>query len=154
MNKNMIIKSVKEISEPLAEELGYELVDVEFPKEGSSYFLRIYLDKVGGINLDDCQKMSHLIGDKLDEIDLIKMAYFLEISSPGLDRPLKTDKDLKRNIGKEIEIKLYEQINGKKSIEGMLEGFNDSTVHLKMGNDEIVNIPKTAIAVIKLVVKF
>ncbi|OZV12939.1 hypothetical protein CIW83_06935 [Tissierella sp. P1] len=108
MNRKGIISIVKEICEQLADELGYELVDVEFLKEGSNYFLRVYLDKPGGINLDDCQKVSQLLSDKLDEKDPITTPYYLEVSSPGLDRPLKNDKDLKRNLGKEIEIKLYE----------------------------------------------
>ncbi|HAE92431.1 MAG TPA: ribosome maturation factor RimP, partial [Tissierella sp.] len=88
MNKKGIIGVVKEIAEELVEELKYELVDVEFVKEGSNHFLRVYLDKPGGINLDDCQRTSQLLSDKLDEKDPITVPYHLEVSSPGLDRPL------------------------------------------------------------------
>ncbi|CAK7043340.1 ribosome maturation factor RimP [Tissierella carlieri] len=154
MNRKGIISIVKEICEQLADELGYELVDVEFLKEGSNYFLRVYLDKPGGINLDDCQKVSQLLSDKLDEKDPITTPYYLEVSSPGLDRPLKNDKDLKRNLGKEIEIKLYEPLKGKKIIEGILEDYEEKTIVIRTEINEIVTIPKEGIALIKLAVKF
>lgn len=154
MNRKGIVTIVKEICDPLVEELGYELVDVEFLKEGSSYFLRVYLDKQGGINLDDCQKMSQLLSDKLDEKDPINVPYYLEVSSPGLDRPLKTDKDLKRNIGKEIEIKLYEPLKGKKIIEGILEAYEEKIIVIRIESNETIEIPRELIALIKLAVKF
>jgi ribosome maturation factor RimP len=154
LNRKGIISIVKEICEQLADELGYELVDVEFLKEGSNYFLRVYLDKPGGINLDDCQKVSQLLSDKLDEKDPITTPYYLEVSSPGLDRPLKNDKDLKRNLGKEIEIKLYEPLKGKKIIEGILEDYEEKTIVIRTEINEIVTIPKEGIALIKLAVKF
>lgn len=154
MNRKSIVEIIRQIGEQLAQELEYELVDVEFLKEGSSHFLRVYLDKPGGINLDDCQRMSQLLSDKLDEKDPINVPYYLEVSSPGLDRPLKTDKDLKRNLGKEIEIKLYEPMNGKKIIEGILESYNEKEIVIKTEINEIVEIPKEAVALIKLAVKF
>lgn len=154
MNRKSIVGIIRQIGEQLAQELEYELVDVEFLKEGSSHFLRVYLDKQGGINLDDCQRMSQLLSDKLDEKDPINVPYYLEVSSPGLDRPLKTDKDLKRNLGKEIEIKLYEPMNGKKIIEGILESYDEKEIVIKTEVNEIVEIPKEAVALIKLAVKF
>lgn len=154
LNKKNIINTVNNIAEPIANELGYEIVDIEFVKEGNRHFLRIYIDKPEGVNLDDCQKMSQLVGDKLDEIDPIKVPYYLEISSPGLDRPLKTNKDLLRNKGKEIEIKLYEQIDGKKILEGVLENFTDDEIMLKVEEDKIINIKRNKIALIKLAIKF
>lgn len=154
MNKKGILGVIKEICEPLAEELGYELVDIEFVKEGASHFLRIYLDKPGGINLDDCQKMSQLVSERLDEQDPIKVAYYLEVSSPGLDRPLKTDKDLKRNLGKDVEIKLYEALDGKKVIEGTLDNYNEGLIILKTETNTTIEIPRELVAVIKLAVKF
>ncbi|MDR7856230.1 ribosome maturation factor RimP [Tissierella sp.] len=154
MNKKQIIEAIKKISEPIVEELGYELVDIEFLKEGSSYFLRVYLDKPGGITLDDCQLMSQTLSDKLDEKDPISVAYYLEVSSPGLDRPLKIDKDLRRNIGKEVEIKLYESLDGKKILEGILESYNEDDILIKTEYDEAMNISRKSIAVIKLAVKF
>lgn len=154
MNKKGVTGIVRKISESLAVEMGYELVDVEFIKEGSSHFLRVYLDKPGGINLDDCQKMSQLLSDKLDEEDPISIPYYLEVSSPGLDRPLKTDNDLKRNLGKEIEIKLYEALGDRKIIEGVLEDYKDEEIIIKTETGKNMNIPREIIALIKLVVKF
>lgn len=154
LNRKNIINTVISIAEPISEELGYDLVDVEFVKEGNRYFLRIYIDKVGGVDLDDCQKMSQLIGNKLDELDPIKVSYYLEVSSPGLDRPLKTDKDLKRNLGKEIEVKLFEPVNDKKIIEGVLENFTDEEITLKINENELLNIKRSKIALIKLAIKF
>jgi len=154
LNKKGVTGIVRKISESLAVEMGYELVDVEFIKEGSSHFLRVYLDKPGGINLDDCQKMSQLLSDKLDEEDPISIPYYLEVSSPGLDRPLKTDNDLKRNLGKEIEIKLYEALGDRKIIEGVLEDYKDEEIIIKTETGKNMNIPREIIALIKLVVKF
>lgn len=154
MNKKGVIEIVKRICNPLAEELGYELVDVEFLKESSSYFLRVYLDKPGGINLDDCQKVSQLLSEKLDEKDPISVAYYLEVSSPGLDRPLKNDNDLKRNLGKEVDIKLYEALESKKTIEGYLENYDDKEIIIKTELGKFINIPREIIALIKLAVKF
>jgi len=91
-------------------------VDLEFVKEDGDCFLRFFIGKAGGITIDDCQRTSEIIGDRLDELDLIENSYYLEVSSPGLDRPLKTDKDLKRNIGMNIELSLYKNIDGKKAI--------------------------------------
>lgn len=154
MNKKGVIEIVKRICNPLAEELGYELVDVEFLKESSSYFLRVYLDKPGGINLDDCQKVSQLLSEKLDEKDPISVAYYLEVSSPGLDRPLKNDNDFKRNLGKEVDIKLYEALESKKTIEGYLENYDDKEIIIKTELGKFINIPREIIALIKLAVKF
>lgn len=154
MSRKGVINTVKNISESLAEELGYELVDVEFLKEGSNYFLRVYIHKPDGINLDDCQMMSQLLSSRLDEEDPISVPYYLEVSSPGLDRPLKTDKDLKRNLGKEIEVRLYEAINDKKIIEGILENYDEKKLKLLLGNDKSINIPREKVALVKLVVKF
>lgn len=154
MNRKGIIESVKKICNPLAEELGYELVDVEFLKEGSSYFLKVYLDKPGGINLDDCQKLSHLLSEELDKNDPISVAYYLEVSSPGLDRPLKNDKDLKRNLEKEVDIKLYEALDGKKTIEGYLKSYDNNEIIIKTEVGNLISIPREIIALIKLAVKF
>lgn len=154
MSKKGAIATIESICNPLAEGLGYELVDVEFIKEDSAHFLRIYLDKPGGINLDDCQKMSELLSENLDEEDPITIPYYLEVSSPGLDRPLKTDKDLKRNIGKELEIKLYKSLEGKKTIEGDLEDYNDIEIIIRTEANKIISVPREIVSIIKLAVKF
>ena len=89
LSRKNLLTTIRNIAEPIAEELGYDLVDLEFVKEGKNHFLRIFIDKPGGVNLDDCQKMSQLVDSKLDEEDPIDVSYYLEVSSPGLDRPLK-----------------------------------------------------------------
>lgn len=154
MSKRGLVGTVKSIAEPLAEELKFELVDVEFKKEGPNYFLRVFLDKPGGIGLDDCQKMSEILSEALDHKDPITVPYYLEVSSPGLDRPLKTDKDLKRNLGKDLDIKLYEAIDGKKIIQGTLIEFNEEEIKIQTLNENFIKIPRKIIVVAKLAVKF
>lgn len=154
MNNKEIVKIVNKIVEQSLEDKEFELVDVEFVKEGPNNFLRIYIDKPGGITIDDCQIVSELINNKLDEIDPIEQSYFLEVSSPGLDRPLKTDKDLKRNLGKDVELKFYQSVKGKKKLVGELISFNEETI--KILDDEIgeIDILRTNIAKINLAIKF
>lgn len=154
MNKKNLIGFLRKIIEPIAEELGYELVDVEFTKENSNNYLRVYIHKPGGVNLDDCQNMSQLLSDELDKSDPISLPYYLEVSSPGLDRPLKNDKDLKRNLNKEVEVRLYEALDGKKIIEGILEDFDDKTINILTESNTITELPRNIIALIKLVIKF
>ncbi len=154
MNRKKILEETREISEELGERLGYELVDLDFVKEGSQYFLRVYIHKDGGVGLDDCQKMSQALSESLDELDPISIPYYLEVSSPGLDRPLKTDKDFKRNIGNEIEVKLYEAIDGKKLYTGILNSYDEDYIFLDLNNENLIKILKNKVALIKLVLKF
>ena len=154
MSGKNVIKVIKKHCEPIIEELGYDLVDLEYLKENGSYFLRFYIGKPEGITIDDCQKISEIIGEKLDEIDPIEESYFLEVSSPGLDRPLKTDKDLKRNIGKNVEISLYKSIDGKKKYTGELLGFTDDHIKIKGDKSEYKEIERDAISNIKLAIDF
>lgn len=153
INKKGMLNIVSKISNTIAERLEYELVDLEYKKEMGSNFLRIYIDKPGGVTLDDCQKMSKELSDKLDEKDPIEEEYYLEVSSPGLDRPLKTDKDLKRNFGKDVELKLYRFFNDKKSYEGELKNYSKEAVFIEQ-KDEIIEIPREYISIIKLCIKF
>ena len=154
LKRKTIETAIETYALPIADDLGYDLVDIEFLKENSQYFLRVYIDKIGGVGLDDCQKMSQLLSDILDKEDPISVSYYLEVSSPGLDRPLKTDKDLKRNLNKEVEVKLYENIGGKKKIEGVLESFNEEYISLRTSNGALEDILRSKISLIKLVVKF
>lgn len=156
MNKKSIVGSVKSIVEKILkeQEQKYELVDVEFSVEGSSYFLKIFLDKQGGITIDDCQNISKSINDELDKIDPIGVPYYLEVSSPGLDRPLKNDNDLKRSLGKDIEIKLYEIFEGSKLIQGTLINFDENQIVISLKDENKVNISRKNIALIRLEVKF
>lgn len=154
MSRRGVVDSVKAICQPITDELGYELVDVEFKKEGQNHFLRVYIHKPGGVTLDDCQTMSQLLSSKLDEEDPISVFYYLEVSSPGLDRPLKTDSDLNRNLGKEIELRLYEAMEGKKTFEGILTEFTEEEIRIQISDNETINIPRQIVALIRLAVKF
>lgn len=106
--------------QPLMERFGLELVDVEYVKEGSDYFLRAYIDKEGGVTIDDCEAVSRPLSDMLDEEDFIPDAYILEVSSPGLGRQLKKEKDFIRSIGKEVDVKLYKAVEKRKEFSGIL----------------------------------
>ncbi|MEW8973475.1 MAG: ribosome maturation factor RimP [Tissierellaceae bacterium] len=154
LSRQEIIKIVREISDVVADELGYELVDVEYVKEHGDYYLRIYIYRDEGIGLDDCQKMSQIISERLDDKDPIPDAYYLEVSSPGLDRPLKTDRDLERNLNKNIEIKLYKAIDNKKLYEGELQGYNEKEIRILDYNDKEIVIPREAISLVRLAIKF
>ncbi|NLX61747.1 MAG: ribosome maturation factor RimP [Tissierellia bacterium] len=153
MSRNLVNK-IKEHCEPIIEELGYELVDIEYVKENNENFLRFYIWKAEGITIDDCQKVSEIIGDKLDELDPIKESYYLEVSSPGLDRPLKTDKDLKRNLGKDIEVSLYKNLDGKKKYNGELVDFTEDYIKIRTDDAEEKKIERDIISNIKLWLKF
>ena len=131
----------------------YELVDVEYVKEGSLKFLRIYIDKGGEMSLDDCQILSRITSEKLDEVDPIEENYMLEISSPGLDRHLKKEKDFTREKGKEVELKLFKAIEGVKEFEGTLLGLNENNEIEVEVNDQIMKFPKKEVAVIRLAIK-
>ena len=154
MNKKSIIKMVEEISNPVLRENNIELVDIEFVKENSNYFLRIYIDKSSGITVDDCQKVSEYIGKKLDEVDPINVSYYLEVSSPGLDRPLKRERDLERSLGKDVDVSLYKALQGKKKFSGELESFNEDIIKITDNDIGEMEIPRNNISKIKLAIKF
>ena len=118
-------KRTEELLMPLMEENSFELVDVEYVKEAGTWYLRAYIDKEGGINIDDCELISRALSDKLDELDFIEEAYILEVSSPGLGRPLKKDKDLKRSLGEEVEVRTYRAIEKQKEFTGVLKDFDE-----------------------------
>ncbi len=147
------IRLIKEECEPLVESLGYDLVDVEYKKESGSNFLRFFVGKRGGVTIDDCQKVSELVGEKLDELDPISDSYYLEVSSPGLDRPLKTDKDLKRNLGYDVEIGLYKPMDGKKKHIGNLKEFDEETLTLDSNGTELV-FNRSDISIVKIYLDF
>ncbi len=154
MTRKNLINLIYKKSDSIAIDLGFELVDVEYKKEFGSNFLRIYIDKPGGIHLEDCQVFSEKISQYLDTEDPISETYYLEVSSPGLDRPLKTDKDLKRNIGKEIEINLYKAIDNKKKYDGELLDFNESEIIISDNGNNKLFIKREFISLIKLKVNF
>ena len=154
MGKTTIRGIVEELVNPILLRENFELVDIEYTKEGPHRYLRVFLDKVGGITLDDCQKVSEILSDKLDEIDPIKENYFLEVSSPGLDRPLKNDRDLKRHIGELVEVRLYQAIDKQKDFEGELIEFDKDTIVLKGEGDDKVKLPRKKVAIVRLAIKF
>ena len=129
--------------------LGYELYDVEYVKEGKDYFLRIYIDSEKGIDLDDCEKVSNNITDILDKEDYIKEQYFLEVSSPGVERILRKEKHLKDNIDNEIQIKLFKPLNGQKQYRGILKDFNND--YITILNIHEITIDRKNISQIKTV---
>lgn len=149
---------------PLMEEYHFELVDVEYVKEAGNWYLRAYIDKEGGITLDDCELVNRAWSDIMDEQDFIPDAYILEVSSPGLGRQLKKDKDFKRSIDEEVDVKFYKAVkipnprNGKemsvKQITGILKGFDENTITLEtdFSNEYIVN--RKDISTVKLTIDF
>ena len=119
-----IEERVETLIRPSIEKIGYDLYDVEYAKEGKNYFLRVFIDKTEGIDLEDCEKVNNEINELLDKADYIKEQYFLEVSSPGIERVLKKDRHLEQNIGKEIHVKLFKKDeNSKKEYQGILQNF-------------------------------
>ena len=139
---------------PIMERTGFELVDVEYVKEGSNYYLRAYIDKEGGITIDDCEAVSRELSDLLDVEDFIPEAYFLEVSSPGLGRQLKKEKDFARSIGEDVEVKLYKPLNKQKEFEGELVSYDEENIVLGISEEETLTIPRESIAMIKLAIHF
>ena len=141
---------IEKLVETKITNLGYELYDVQYVKEGKDYFLRIFIDKPKGISLEDCEKVNNEITDLLDTADYIKQQYFLEVSSPGIERILRKEKHLNDNIGETIEIKLFKPINKKKEIIGVLKQFDENTI-VVLTNDEQIEISRRDISQIKKV---
>lgn len=135
-----------DIVEPTVTALGYELYEVEYQKEFDNWVLTLYIDHPDGVSLDDCELVSNAVDPVLDAADPIEQAYYLSVSSLSIDRPLKTDKDFKRNIGKVMDVKLYAPLNGKKEFSGTLTAFDEETytIELKSGS-ETIERKKTAL---------
>lgn len=140
----------EKLLQPIIEEGQYELVDVEFVKEAGNWYLRVYADKEGGITVDDCEIISRALSDLLDEQDYIEESYILEVSSPGLGRPLKKEKDFIRSRGEEVEVHLYKAVNKQKMFEGILTDFDADTVTIETEDGEAKTFAKADIALIRL----
>ncbi|MED3624226.1 ribosome maturation factor RimP [Neobacillus thermocopriae] len=152
-----ITEVVEELAAPIIQELGLELVDIEYVKEGKSWFLRVYIDKDDGVDIEDCGSVSERLSEKLDETDPIPHNYFLEVSSPGAERPLKKTKDFEKAIGKNVFIKTYEPIDGEKSFEGTLLEFDGQTVKIEVKiktRKKVIEIPYEKVANARLAVTF
>ena len=139
---------------PLLEKYKFELVDVEYVREAGLGYLRAYIDKEGGITVDDCEVVSRELGDWLDKEDFIADSYILEVSSPGLGRPLKKEKDFARSLGKAVEVRLYRPINRQKEFTGALKAYDADTVTLSMEDESELVLEKSDIALIRLAFDF
>ncbi len=139
---------------PVMEENHFELVDVEYVKEAGTWYLRAYIDKEGGFTVDDCEMVSRRLGDWLDKEDFIDESYILEVSSPGLGRPLKKEKDFKRSMGEQVEIKLYRAVDRQKDFTGALAAYDENTVTIRYEDGSESTFDRKDIALIRLAFDF
>ena len=155
MSKREMYESrTEELLMPILQENQFELVDVEYVKEGGNWYLRAYIDKEGGITVNDCELVSRAMNDLLDEADFIEDSYIFEVSSPGLGRPLKKEKDYMRSMGKELEIRTYRAINRQKEFYGILTAYDEKTVTIETAEDTELVFAKSDIALIRLAFDF
>jgi len=152
-----VTEVVTELAQPIIEQLGLELVDVEYVKEGKDWFLRVFIDNESGIDLEQCAAVSERLSEILDEKDPIENLYFLDVSSPGAERPLKKEQDFLKAIGKQVNIKTYEPIQDEKKFEGKLISYNAEEVQLELTiktRKKMITIPTQKIASARLAVTF
>ncbi|MEG0711132.1 MAG: ribosome maturation factor RimP, partial [Niameybacter sp.] len=152
--KKQIVDEVTTYLEPILADFNYELVDVEFVKEGPSYYLRIYIDKEGGVNIEDCRLTSRAIEAILDEKNTIEPAYMLEVSSPGLDRIIKKAEDFERFKEEVVDVKLYTPINKQKSLQGELINKTEETLTICDEDGETIEIPMKNVVSVRLAILF
>lgn len=139
---------------PIIQSNKFELVDVEYVKEGGTWYLRAYIDKPGGITVDDCENVSRTFSDVLDEKDYIEDSYIFEVSSPGLGRPLKKEKDFQRSLGEDVELRTFRAIEKQKEFAGTLHAFDKGTVTLSYGDGTLQTFERSDIALIRLALDF
>ncbi len=162
MPKERVTDIVERLARPIAEAAGVELVDVEYKKEGSNWYLRVFIDKPDGVDIEDCSRVSEQLSERLDEVDPIPTSYFLEVSSPGAERPLKKPADFERAVGQYVHVALYEpladgNLKGSKAIEGVLTAFDGTSVELKVNHKGVaktVAIPLEKVAAARLAIQF
>lgn len=140
MKNDALVTQIYEMVKPISDELNYEIYHIEYVKENGEYYLRIYIEKEGSITLSDCEALSRRVSDLMDEKDPIPEAYFLEVSSPGLNRTLFTETHYKRFVGREVMVKLTKAVEGKKSIKGILKEVNEENIIVEA--DTLISIPK------------
>ena len=153
MKKNLEA-TIEEIVTKITDEHGFEMVDVEYVKEAGEYYLRVYIDKEEGISLNECELVSRELSPILDEKDPIKENYFLEVSSPGLDRALKKDRDFFRYQGRDVDLKLYKPLNGCKQFEGELVGLTEDNNIKIIANGKEMEFNRKDVAIVRLAIKF
>ncbi|HIF4987956.1 TPA: ribosome maturation factor RimP, partial [Clostridioides difficile] len=146
--------TIEEIVTKITDEHGFEMVDVEYVKEAGEYYLRVYIDKEEGISLNECELVSRELSPILDEKDPIKENYFLEVSSPGLDRALKKDRDFVRYQGRDVDLKLYKPLNGCKQFEGELVGLTEDNNIKIIANGKEMEFNRKDVAIVRLAIKF
>lgn len=151
--KENIEQKTEELLKPIAEANGVSIYDVEYVKEAGEWYLRAYIDKPEGVNINDCVNVNHALSDALDEEDFIEEAYTLEVSSPGLGRTLKKDRHFANSIGMDVEFKLYKPVDGTKEFSGVLKAFDADTVTVTI-NDQDKTFTRKEISVIKLALDF
>jgi len=144
----------EELLIPILEKYEFELVDVEYVKEAGTWYLRAYIDKPGGIAINDCEVVSRELSDLLDQKDIIDDSYILEVSSPGLGRPLKKERDFARSIGAEVEIRTYRMVEGRKEFTGVLEEYDSESVTVSYEDGTKQNFDRKEIALIRLAFDF
>lgn len=144
----------QELIMPVIEEHRFELVDVEYVKEGSSWYLRAYIDKPGGITIDDCEMVSRYLSERLDALDFIEDAYILEVSSPGLGRPLKKDKDFERSLGSEIEVRLFKAVDHEKEFTGILKSYDKDSFVAELADGQEKTFLRGEVALVRLALDF
>ena len=158
-NLSSVVQTVTDLVTPIVDEHGFELVEVEFVKEGKSWFLRVFIDKEGGIDIEECALVSEQLSEKLDNIDPdpIPQAYFLEVSSPGAERPLKKEKDYEKALGEYIHISLYQAVQDEKVYEGFLESFDENQLTLRVlikTREKQMTFERSNIAKARLAIQF
>lgn len=144
----------EELITPITQRMNFELVDVEYVKEGGTWYLRAYIDKEGGITVNDCEAVAREMNEILDKEDFVEDSYVFEVSSPGLGRPLKKEKDYIRSMGKEVEIRTYRAINREKEFYGVLSAYDEKTVTIEIEAGENMTFEKSDIALIRLAFDF
>lgn len=152
-----VIETVEQIALPIVTELGLEIIDIEYVKEGKNWFLRLFIDKDSGVDIEECGIVSERLSEKLDEIDPIPHNYYLEVSSPGAERPLKKQVDYEKAVGKHVYIKTYEPIDGEKVFEGTLKNFDGEVVTIELRVKtrlKTIEIPYNKVAQARLAVVF
>ncbi len=152
-----VTEITEELVTPILDSMDLELVDIEFVKEGKNWFLRVYIDSEEGVDIEECGKVSEQLSEELDRIDPITQAYFLEVSSPGVERPLKKESDFHKAIEKNVFIKTYEQIDGQKEFEGILKSFDGTELSVEVRvktRTKTIEIPLDKVANARLAVSF
>ena len=152
--KEMYEARTEELITPILDRRNFELVDVEYVKEGSTWYLRVYIDKEGGITSDDCADVSREMNEILDREDYVEGSFTFEVSSPGLGRPLKKDKDFARSIGEEVEVRLFRAVEGCKEYTGLLNAYDKITVTLMLEDEKTLVLERSNIALIRLALDF